>query len=95
MKDLFGSESEDEAPQADQGPREAPSEQQDGAPAPATDLFGSSDEDDKPAEPVHRLTQALGEDEDEDYPGRCAALPAVAFANGSSSMSARQQPVAS
>jgi hypothetical protein len=79
VKDLFGSESEDDAPQADQrqADRDGSPEQQVGAPAPATDLFGSSDEDDKPAEPVNRLTQALGEDEDEDYPARCLLLRLV------------------
>ncbi|EFN59422.1 hypothetical protein CHLNCDRAFT_137949 [Chlorella variabilis] len=71
VKDLFGSDSDDEAPQAEKaraGGDEAQAERQAGKAA-ATNLFGSSDEDDEPPGASHPVTQALGEDEDE-YPAR-------------------------
>jgi hypothetical protein len=67
MADLFGSDSEEEAPQEDKAQQngDEPSVPQQGAPVAAAQLFGSSDEEDEQAGPSHPVTQALGEDEDE------------------------------
>lgn len=80
VKDLFGSDSDDEAPQAEKaraGGDEAQAERQAGKAA-ATNLFGSSDEDDEPPGASHPVTQALGEDEDE-YPARCRSPARLAL----------------